>query len=1034
MDWSEEEEALISEFAAILSTTPRDKIIDTTKFLMFSVEDDSATEGHEEHEDTTFSQASTILESQQSLLSTTNRASLEKNTIFKNRDIVKEKSRIRTSSPNTFADLLPKESLNPPKLEQATSFEDLLRPPNIYEETILGRKTISLDKKRLMIKEALERIRDSKKQRFQPRPNNVENEQADVEENEDKFEDYEDQSTWGPVTTVEEYSFDGTANGEVNDLKKLMEEHTESNFGMDILSIPNKMETTLLKLLNSKNINEDAENVLLDSNSLSTEEERLSNLKVVTVNKKDPLNSDSVREFASTDDFAGSAPRAHQNPFLRILNPVKQDYSDNIFSVPEYKQDPFLRLLRKHPKNYQDDFLRLPAREQNEMLKLLMKAGQDFDINQLVPPDYKQNPLLRLLVPKYQDQIGNISPPQVSDNEVLQAMMSEPGKFANDFLILPDNDKEEVLDMIDKINDGSFRMELLIPSKSERFRIMANHSVDNKQKPKSSTKRKNPLLDILEGDKRDEFDKNHLTVPLYKQDPLMRQLRMHPEQFTDDFLELPRRKQDTLLKVLKKSGIPRWNIDRLTPPNFEPNPLLRMINKEDGQEVMTNNIMRNPEDYIEDFDELHQKDKLEVIEVLENEFENVEDVLEKLIPNKSERLQIMTKNPLLRFLEANKQDENDRNNLTPPKFRQDPLLRQLRLQPEMYHSDFLELPRRKQDSLLKVLKNSGLEKKLMERLIPPGNRQDPLLKALIANYNEESLDLDAPSYKQNPLLRLLTPNSNDDNDKKHFSLPEKEEIFREVLHKPETFRKEFAELDGKDQVEIIKMIEKSGSNSVGVIEGLVPPDNRQDPLLRALIANKNEEISGLEAPRYNQNPLLRLLSPNENDDNDKKHLSLPEKEEIFREVFNHPESFRTDFEDLQNEDQAEIINMFEKSGHKSSRVIETLGKLTINKDPLLRKNIPKYTQSDLFRDIQNQKSPNSYELEFEKLTFDDQKSLIETIKLRDEIDGDLSSIKSNDKEGKTLSIIYFISNYYTFKKEELLFNIQGIMIEIYSLL
>ena len=115
-------------------------------------------------------------------------------------------------------------------------------------------------------------------------------------------------------------------------------------------------------------------------------------------------------------------------------------------------------------------------------------------------------------------------------------------------------------------------------------------------------------------------------------------------------------------------------------------------------------------------------------------------------------------------------------------------------------------------------------------------------------------------------------------------------------------------------------------------------------------------------------------------------------------------------------------------------ISRTLGKLTINKDPLLRKNIPKYTQSDLFRDIQNQKSPNSYELEFEKLTFDDQKSLIETIKLRDEIDGDLSSIKSNDKEGKTLSIIYFISNYYTFKKEELLFNIQGIMIEflVYS--
>ena len=1005
LGWTDEEEALISEFTAILSTTPKDRIIETTRFLMLSGDDDIVDSDIKQATDhlldqTTFSQQSELIETPRSLLSTTSRASnVNRNSILF--DSTSQK-------PSTFADLLPKESLNPPKLEQATTFEDLLRPPNIYEETEQGRTKIDLEKKRLMIKEALERIRSSKdntKLRFQPKPPHDVRKEKSFPQNtkevisENKFEDYyEDQSTWGPVTNPDEYCC--YEENEGDHFKKMMEEHTESNFGMDILNVPNMMESTLLKLLTKTNKNIETLNLGSTELPLREDEERLAKLQVVTVNKKDPLNKD-LREFAVNDDYTGNAPRPHQNPFLSILNPSKQDYSDNIFSVPEYKQDPFLRMLRKNPKNYQDDFLSLPQKEQNQLLKVLMKAGKDFDIDQLLPPDYKQNPLLRLLVPHYQDNIENISPPDITNNMILNAMMQDPGKFANDFLILSDNDKKEVLNMVDEMDDGTFKMELLIPSKSERLRILSNHS--NKDDPENKhSKRKNPLLDILEGDKRDEFDKQHLSVPLYKQDPLMRQLRIHPEQFKDDFLELPSRKQDTLLKILKKSGIPSWNIDRLTPPDFVQNPLIRLLDEGSSRDsTIMKDLLVDPSSFKNDFSDLSFSQKLEVMEMIEHE-EEVEAVLEELVPNKSERLKIMTKNPLLRFLEANKEDEYDKHNLTPPKYRQDPLLRQLRLQPEIYHNDFLELPRRKQDTLLKVLKKSGLETRLMERLIPPGNRQDPLLRALIGNHNEEISNLKAPKNKQNPLLKMLEGDKRDKFDKGHLTLPEKEEIFRTLVESPETLSNDFKELTEQKQSKVLEMIEKSGRESE-VMEKL--KSNRKDPLLKALKEKNNEDIVGIKAPQYKQNPLLRILQPDKKDKFDRDHLSLPEKEHIFRNLVENSESFKEDFQELSEENQAQIIGMIQKSGKGSEQILETLvsgkfEKLKIVKDPLITKNIPKYTQSDAFRELKDNKLPNKklnsdmedtnllqkvinnpeqYEEAFDKLPKHDQESLMKII-------------------------------------------------------
>ena len=866
-------------------------------------------------DETTFLQSVQHSETPRSLLSSTNRASVDE-----------QNSIIQSRTPKTFADLLPEKSLNPPQLEQATTFEDLLRPPNIFEDTKNGRMKIDLKQKRLMIQEALQRIKISRgKSKFSPKLPD----QSDIEDDrtlsintekvtpENKFENYDDQSTWGPVTTSEEYSFDPSNDSEnLDEFKKIMEEHTESNFGLDILNVPNRMESTLLKLLDKKPKN--IEILKLDLPELPNKEKKLSKLKVITINEKDPLNKD-LREFAANDDYRGSAPRPHQNPFLSLLTPSAQDYSDNIFSAPEYKQDPFLRLLRKNPKNFQDDFLNLPSRDQTQLLKLFMKAGRDIEIGQLLPPNYRQNPLLRLLVPQYRDNIGNLSPPDIRDNTLLKEIMGDPGKFANDFLVLSDEDKEEVLDMVDQIDNGSFQINLLVPNKSERLRVLSNHSLEEKERKQG--RRKNPLLEILEGDKKDEFDKQHFDVPLYKQDPLMRQLRIHPEKFREDFLELPDRKQDTLLKVLKKSGIPRWNIDRLTPPEFEHNPLMRMLKNSDSP--MSDSIMKDLIDktttFKDDFENLAHPEKLRVIDLLEKTGE-MNGVMQKLVPDKKMRLEIMIKNPLERFIEGSKQDEQDKTILTPPKYRQDPLLRQLRLQPEMYHNDFLELPRKKQDTLLKLLKSSGLETNLMERLIPPGQRQDPLLRALIGKPDRKIVGLDVPKYKQNPLLRMLLPDKKDKFDKDHLSLPEKERIFKDLIDNPSSFSTDFEDLPEMEKSEVVEMILKSGKDTENILNFLSPEKFEKLEIIKDPLLVK-------DIPKYTQSDAFRDLN-----DNLLPFEKTEKKNSMLQEVLRDPQQYEEAFDKLPRHDQESLIEILRaETGQDNEDFFRSLEGSTNNK-------------------------------------------------------------------------------------------------------
>ena len=126
----------------------------------------------------------------------------------------------------------------------------------------------------------------------------------------------------------------------------------------------------------------------------------------------------------------------------------------------------------------------------------------------------------------------------------------------------------------------------------------------------------------------------------------------------------------------------------------------------------------------------------------------------------------------------------DRDNLTPPRYSQDPLLRQLRDNVVDRFADMvLQLPPRAQDHLLRydtgcilvmvtlshchrVLREEGMEDRDIVNLMSPSTRQDPLLRQLMANVMEDFLSsLTPPPQRQNPLLRQLSSNAVDDSSR-----------------------------------------------------------------------------------------------------------------------------------------------------------------------------------------------------------------------------------------------------------------------------
>ena len=124
--------------------------------------------------------------------------------------------------------------------------------------------------------------------------------------------------------------------------------------------------------------------------------------------------------------------------------------------------------------------------------------------------------------------------------------------------------------------------------------------------------------------------------------------------------------------------------------------------------------------------------------------------------DRRERLDPLLRELMVSALERS-QDERDKNNFSPPEYRQNPLLRQLRQNVVDSFADMiLQLPPRNQSPLLRILRPDGKTDREIENLLPPSPRQNPLLRQLISEFSDDFLSsLSVPAEHQDPLLRQL---------------------------------------------------------------------------------------------------------------------------------------------------------------------------------------------------------------------------------------------------------------------------------------
>ena len=421
------------------------------------------------------------------------------------------------------------------------------------------------------------------------------------------------------------------------------------------------------------------------------------------------------------------APLTEQrNPLLRILKPNDKDSADkNNLRPPAYKQDPFLRQLAKNPTIYSEDFLELPQVKQDEIIDIIKTEEKDFGIESIVNVDEERNPLQRLLLPNNQDNYdkNNLLPPAYRQNPLLRQLKNDPDDYNEDFLELPMKMQDQIIEVLEK--NGLTGLSIGKLAKGNR----------------------NPLLRLLSPNFQDNKDKDNLELPKSRQDPLLKQLKSHVENYKDDILQLPSRKQDILLKILKKEGIPDSQINGILPPHERQNPLLKLLDPNFKDEIekqqltlpkykqdpLLRQLITAPKDYSEDFLQLPLKEQDDIIEVIENvdpKFFNSNE----LAPLKVER------NPLKRLLQPNNNDNVEKNQLKPPNYRQNPLLRQLASSPMNFEDDILELPKQLKISLIEQLQQIGVRQNVLDHLKILSQDEYPNLKELFSIKSKEELE------------------------------------------------------------------------------------------------------------------------------------------------------------------------------------------------------------------------------------------------------------------------------------------------------
>ena len=284
----------------------------------------------------------------------------------------------------------------------------------------------------------------------------------------------------------------------------------------------------------------------------------------------------------------------------------------------------------------------------------------DTDFSDLTPPTPKQDPFLT----------KNLSPGPSSTQENFEEILETPRAH-----------QDKLLGQL-KENDDGIVEGLSTPSARQNYLLRQLQANDDGVVEGLSTPsaRQNYLLRQLQAN--DDGVVEGLSTPSARQNYLLRQLQAgHNENLE---LAVPSRKQNPLLRQLKR--VQNEKIKGLRQPSRKQNPLLKSLKSGDSGEVEGIELPRNP-----------LKDPLFRSEKAFNNRFNPDGLN---LPNKRQ-------NPLLRILRFDRRERILTKGLAPPRFKQNPLFKQLVQTPQKYRNDFLQLPPRQQNKLLTILKRHG---------------------------------------------------------------------------------------------------------------------------------------------------------------------------------------------------------------------------------------------------------------------------------------------------------------------------------------
>ena len=633
-------------------------------------------------------------------------------------------------------------------------------------------------------------------------------------------------------------------------------------------------------------------------------------LKRMDEMKSDPKNFEELMQSFIVNAKSESEKKMKMNSKIDMVqnlvemfikgNAVRAKMMQERFKSQRKEKFP---LVRKNPQSFSEDSF-IPPRNKFKHKEYDLELGLS-DNNEGVLPRKKLNPLLKLLKPTGRDQVEKhqLIPPKAEQDNIVKEIIKNPEIFSEDFLSLPQSSQNDVAETIlEKSGSNMKTVRKLAPLTVER----------------------NPLLRMLKANTNDNADKNNLLPPSYKQDPLLRQLEENPESYSEDFLELPQRMQDEVVDILITKGI-QSNLESLTDMQNR-NPLVKVLSPSYNDEQERNSLLppvykqdpllrqlsKNPNNYNDDFLELPIRTQSRVIEKLEKEGVKT-STLEKL--TKGDR------NPLNRLLSPSFKDEKEKDKLAGPNRKQDPLLRKLKTDLESYKDDILQLPTRKQDTLLKLLRREGITDEQIKGVIPPRERQNPLMRLLKPNFKDiiEKQQLSLPRYKQNPLLR-------------------------QIVTEPQQYSDDFLRLPLAEQDTLIEVIEEVDPKFSGT--------NKLAPL------------------QIDRNPLKRLLEPNRKDENDEKNFTPPKykQDPLLRRLTDSPMSFETDILELPKEMKITLMKVVKEEGISGSS-LEELGRLIEGEFPNLKELFIIKREAELQSKILEllKEKPSNYARIFSKL-------------------------------------------------------------------